>query len=135
MDTNGYRGSVKKKARVFTNIPNSSPEVISIQVYVRVPIYISTRYVYLTGTTGESITRTIKIKAEKDKPLTIEPNLFDLKDKVTYKIEEVASGKEYRIHFTTMPGAPKKFNGSLKLKTNYPEKPEITIKVRGRISG
>ena len=47
-------------------------------------ISLSSRYVYLRGTEGQRVTRTIEIKAGLDKPLSLEPSEFNLKGKVTY---------------------------------------------------
>ncbi|MEE9421295.1 MAG: OS_HP3 family (seleno)protein, partial [Desulfatiglandaceae bacterium] len=33
----------------------------------------------------------------------------------------------------SIPGPPQTYTGFLKIKTNYPEKPEITVRIRGRI--
>ena len=62
-----------------------------------------------------------------DKTLTLEESQFSLSEKVTYRIEELEPGRAFRIHFTTIPGKVGTYRGVLKLKTNYPEKPEVTI--------
>ena len=49
-----------------------------------------------------------------------------------YAIETIIKGKEYKIQFTTLPTVKENFRGILKLKTNYPEKPQITISIYGR---
>jgi hypothetical protein len=99
-----------------------------------VPIYISPRYVYLRGIAGQTTTRTVQIKAELDKPLKLEPTGFDLGSKVIFKLEELEVGKTFLIRFTNIPGSAGTYHGVLKLKTNYPEKPEISIRVRGKFS-
>ena len=82
------------------------------------------------GASENKITKTVTITAKEDKPLELKPNHFTLEKKVSYRIEEVQKGKAFNIHFTSIPGVTGKHYGFLKLKTNYPEKPEITIKVR-----
>ena len=52
---------------------------------------------------------------------------------VTNYIEEIEKGKKFRIRFKSIPGPPQTYTGFLKIKTNYPEKPEITVRIRGRI--
>jgi hypothetical protein len=95
----------------------------------------SSRYVYLLGRAGQTMTRSVKIKAELDKPLTLEPTHFDLSSKVIFRIEELEKGKTFIIHFTNIPGPDEIYHGFLKLKTNYPEKPELAIRVRGKFRG
>jgi len=92
-----------------------------------VPIFLSARRVYLRGPADRKLTKTVGIRADMDKALTLEESQFTLSEKVTYRIEELKSGKDFRIHFTSIPGNVGTYRGVLKLKTNYSEKPEVTI--------
>lgn len=74
----------------------------------------------------------VEIKAGLDKPLALTPEEFNLEGKLTYRIEEIEKGRRFKIHFTSIPGPSQRFNGFLNLKTNYPEKPIINIRIRGR---
>jgi len=105
---------------------------LSVKAFVKVPIYLSHRYVNLRGTEDQSLTRVVEIKAGLDKPLTLTPSQFNLEGKVKYTIEEIEKGRRFKIRFTSIPGPPQTYRGFLKLKTDYSEKPEITIKIRGR---
>jgi hypothetical protein len=107
---------------------------LRLTAFVKVPIYLSSRYVYLRGQAGQTTTRSIKIRAELDKPLKLEPTHFDLSSKVIFRMEEVEKGKTFLIHFTNIPGSEGIYHGHLKLRTNYPEKPEISIRVRGKFA-
>lgn len=130
--TAGYQGKISRGAKVYSNDPSNQPETISIGVFVRVSIRVSPRTVNFRGLPGESITKTINVRSALNKPLSIEPTAFDLDKKVTYKIEPVQEGKNFRIVFTSIPGPAETYHGFLKLKTNYTEKPEITIPIRGK---
>ena len=66
--------------------------------------------------------------------MKLTPIQFSLDDKVTYTIEEIEKDRKFRIRFKSIPGPPKTYTGFLKLKTNYPEKPEITVRIRGRFT-
>lgn len=74
----------------------------------------------------------VEIKAGLDKPLALTPEEFNLEGKLTYRIEEIEKGRRFKIHFTSIPGSSQSFHGFLNLKTNYPEKPIINIRIRGR---
>jgi len=130
--TGGYEGRIHKKAKVYTNDPRRKVEILHMKAFVIVPIHISHRYVTFKGAINIPGTKTVNIRAEKERPLTLEPIHFDLNEKVSYRIEEVEAGKIFKIHFTTIPGSAEAYHGSLKLKTNYPEKPEINIPIWGR---
>ena len=76
------------------------------------------------------ISRIVTITAKEEKALKLVPSDFNLSEKVTYNIEEVEPGKIFKIHFTSIPGIVGTHRGFLKLKTNYPDKPEINIQIR-----
>jgi hypothetical protein len=80
----------------------------------------------------KKINKTVTITSKEDKPLELIPGRFTLEKKVSYSIEEVQKGKKFKIHFTSIPGVTGTHIGFLKLKTNYSEKPEITIKVKAK---
>lgn len=82
---------------------------------------------------GQSTTRVVDVRAELDRPLELTPTKFNLAEKLTYTIEEIEKGRHFQIRFTTLPGPPQTYRGYLKLKTNYPETPKITIRVSGLI--
>jgi hypothetical protein len=80
----------------------------------------------------QEITRTVNISSGLERPLQITPVSFDLSGRVSYSIKEVEKGRRFQVRLTSIPGTAGTIQGALKLKTNYPEKPEITIFVRGR---
>lgn len=106
---------------------------IGIKARIKSYIYLSAHSVYLYGREQQTISRTVQVRAELDKPLKLKPIQFDLAGKVRYRIDEIEKGKRFRIRFTVVPGPPQNYYGLLKLKTNYAEKPEILLRIRGRI--
>ena len=132
LNTTGYEGKVRKAARVYTNDPKTPQEILVIDALVKTPIMVSDKMVFLQGTTQETITRSIDIKGELNKPLKLEPVDYTLDKKVKFNIEEVTKGKHYRVTFTSIPNVGNYYQGILKLRTSYPEKPELVIHVRGK---
>jgi hypothetical protein len=61
------------------------------------------------------------------------PVHFNLAEKLSYTIQEIEKGRKFRIRFTSIPGPAQAYHGILKIKTNYPEKPEIVLRIRGSI--
>ena len=131
--TKGYEGAKRWSAVVYTNDPIMKTVNLRVKALVKVPIHISPRYVNLYGKEGQSVTRVIEIRAGLNKPLTLTPSQFNLEGKLTYVLEEIEKGRRFKIRFTVIPGPPQTYHGFLKLKTNYPEKPVISIRIRGRI--
>jgi len=91
--------------------------------------------VHLNGPAGQTVVGIVSVRAGEERPLRIEESSFDIKTKVTYAIEEVEAGRFFRIRFTAIPGPPGTFRGVLRLKTNYPEKPQIVIPITARLHG
>ena len=116
-----------------TNDPRNASTKLSIRAVVNAPIYISSRKIHLSGSEYQVITRTVRVNARLDKPLKLTPSQFNLAEKLTYSVEEIEEGRRFLIRFKTIPGPHQAYSGFLKLKTNYIEKPEITIKIKGRI--
>jgi hypothetical protein len=132
INTAGFEGRIRKAARVYTNDPKFPRETLVLDALVKTPIMLSQRFVFFQGTTQEIITRSIDIKGELDKPLKLEPVDYTLDKKVKFNIEEVTKGKHYRVTFTSIPNVGNYYQGLLKLRTSYPEKPELVIHVRGK---
>jgi len=132
VNTRGYEGEIRKSAKVYTNDPSKNFEVLRIKAFVKALIHLSPRYVYLKGMVGQNVTKTVIVKAQEDRPLRLEPSHFNLGRKVTYRIEEVEAGRVFRIHFTSTTNSVGNYHGFLKLKTNYPERPEIAIRIRAK---
>jgi hypothetical protein len=129
--TQGYQGKIHKTATVYTNDPSMQTFFLEVRAHVQVAIVVAPSEVYLVGKEGESVTRVLEIRAGLDKPLRITPGRFTLDEKVKYVIEEKEEGRLYRVLFTSLPGSPRSYYGTLELKTNYPEKEMIVIRVRG----
>ena len=130
--TASYQGKINRGAKVYSNDPRNKPETISISAFVRVSIRVSPRSVNFRGEAGQAITKTVNIRAGLERSLSIEPTAFDLDKEVQYRIVPIQEGKNFRIVFTSIPGSVETYHGSLKLKTNYAEKPVITIPIRGK---
>ena len=131
VNTRGYRGDISKSARVFSNDPHRKIVTLRLRAFIKVAIYISNERVILKGSPGESVASTVELRAEREKPLYIDPIAFDPDQKMSYRIETVEEGRNYRIHFKTKSVPPGNFHGFLKLKTNYEERPLIVIRIKG----
>jgi len=132
VNTRGYDGKIRKTARIYTNDPRTSHDTFVIEALIKMPIVMSEKMVFLRGTTQETISRSVDIKGELNKPLKLEPVDYTLDKKVKFNIEEVSRGKHYRVTFTSIPNVGNYYHGLLRLRTGYPEKPELVIHVRGK---
>jgi hypothetical protein len=122
---------IEKTARVFSNDPRSNIEVLTLKANIRQSVQVSPASLMFQGQEGVAQTRSVDIVSMDEKPLDIKPGSFNLKDKMTYRIEEVQKGKLFRIYFTSLPEAAGIFNGVLVLMTNYDDTPEMRIPLNG----
>ena len=132
MDTKGYWGKIRKTAKVYTNERSDKYHYISIEAFIKTTISVSPEAVHLEGPAGQPVQTTVEIRAERKEPLRLQVAHFDLHEKVAYTIEEVQKGKVYRVHFSNLSKAAEMYHGFLNLGTNYSEKPEISIRIRGK---
>ena len=132
VDTKGYSGKVTKSAKVYVNSLKDKLHYITVEAFIRPAITVSPGNVQLYGKPGQVVEQIVEIRAEKKRALRLDPIAFDLEQKVAYTLEEVQRGRLFRVHFTNRPGPPELYRGFLRLKTNYPEKPVVTIPIRGR---
>jgi len=134
VNTNGYQGKIIKSARVYTNDPVKRMTVLSLSAVIKVPIYLSSRYVYFYGVEGDRPQRrVVDIIAKENQPLELTPEQYTLGDKITYDLKELEKGKKFRVTFTNKAMAAGAYYGYLRLKTNYEQKPHLTIRIRARI--
>ena len=132
MRTRNRQGKISRNARVYSNDPAKSIVRLGITALIRPIIRLTTSKIYLVGKEYQSITKVVEVRAGLDIPLTLTAGQFNLSEKLTYTIMEIEEGRMFQIHFTNIPGPPQTYGGFLKIKTNYPEKPEITILIKGR---
>lgn len=130
----GKIGSISKTVRVYSNDISNNPELLTVKALIKDSIQISSKSLSFKGKEGEVLTQSVDIIAQEDKPLDIKAGVFSLQDKVTYRIEETEKGRAFKITFTNLPQPAGRFRGTLKLTTNYDDKPEITITLSGRFT-
>jgi hypothetical protein len=131
VETRDYSGKVFKSAHVHTNDPQARVIEISIEGTIHPVISVTPTSILLEGQKGQATTGTVLIRG-RDKPLRLEQVSFDLQDKINYTVEEVKPGKEYRLHFSNAPDLSGIVTGTLVLRTGYPEKPQVIIRIRGK---
>jgi len=78
------------------------------------------------------MTGEVEISAGLDKSLILTPEQFTLSGKVTYYISEIEKERRYKVTFQNVSGKRENYRGFLKLKTNFPEKSEVTLWIIGR---
>lgn len=134
VNTKGFAGLLRENARIYSNDPVNPEWLITVTAMVKPVITLSQRSVTFNGKGEEVLTQEIEIVAEMEKPLKLTPLSFNLDGTLTYSISEIEQGKRFRVQFINLQGKTENFRGFLKLRTNYSEKPEVTIWIWGRSS-
>lgn len=134
VNTKGLLGQMRQTATVYTNDPEKPIIFLSVTALVKPVITLSRQYLNFYGKKGQRLTGEVEITAKIEKPLTLRPIQFNLDDKLKYRLEEIENGRRFRVRFESIPGITENFRGFLKLRTNYREKPDVTIYIWGRFA-
>ncbi len=132
INTRGFEGSERWLVKVFSNDPKWKEAVLDLRANVKPVIVLTDSTVFFSGKKNTSMTREIEIRTGLDKPLILTLEEFTLSGKVTYSLSEIEKGKRYRVTFQNVAGKAENYRGFLKLKTNFIEKPEVTLWIIGR---
>jgi hypothetical protein len=87
-------------------------------------------YMKKSGDTIPDTTATIS--TDRETPLELKVESFNIPEKVKYTIEEIKEGKEFKVTFSHIQESEEAYSGLLILKTNYMDKPTLRILVRTR---
>jgi hypothetical protein len=132
VNTRNLSGTVKKEANIYSNDPKNSVMTITLRANVKQSVQVNPQRIKMIGYEGTVITQSVIISANMEKPLEIEPMRSNLSERVTHNIEVVEPGKIFKVNFNYTPLEGDNLNGELIIKTNYPERPNISIPVSAR---
>jgi len=127
LHTSGREGLLEKTAEIFSNDPNQSTAKMTVKAQIKPIIILTPTHLHLTAKKGDPLSAEMEVKANLDKPLTLKPGQYNLTERLNYTVVEVEKGKKFIIRFKRTHGLTEPLQGYLHLKTNYPEKPEVTI--------
>jgi hypothetical protein len=133
IDTKGFEGPQRWVVKVFSNDPKWKEAVLDLRATVKPVITLSGSPVFFRGKKSASPTEQVEIRTDLDRPLILTPEQFTLSGKVTYSLSEIEKGKRYQVTFQNVARKGESYRGYLKLKTNFPEKPDVTIWIIGRL--
>jgi len=133
LNTKGYQGTMQKYAVAYTNDPNSPQVNLTVRAQVKVPISIHPRGVMLEGFVGDTVQQLVTIQGHLDRPLVLESKELSLPERVAYELKTAEGGKIYHVILRNISRKADRYSGFLRLKTNYPEKPEIDVLFLGYI--
>lgn len=123
-------GKFSKSASINCNDPKHPK--LKIRLKGEIKNYISVKpssRIYLAGTEGDIISKSVKIIQHEDSPLKITQIESDIDDKINYELKSVVEGKEYELMVKTQKGLQGRSRGKITLTTNSKKKPNLEIRV------
>ena len=134
LNLKGFQGAVKKTANVSTNDPSNPRLVLTIQGAVKTIIDVRpTGTVAFRGLSDQIAPSTVELVGSTQ-PFHITKVESNLEEKVSYQMETVQEGKEYRLRITNLLKRGT-YNGYIKCNTDLAAKPDVMVRVSGYIEG
>ena len=133
VNTKGMQGKMNKTARVMSNDPKRPRVTIGMKGNIWVPIHLHPTYAQLTGVLGDTIKTVVHLRGEKEDPLVIKIASVSIPDKVAVELNELEKGRRYHLEIRNKVERAMSYRGRVTLTTNYPEKPEIIVRIAGYI--
>jgi len=133
IDSRGYEGGFLKFITVAINDPIQPQLRLTLQGKVQPLVSLQPgNLVSFDGVFGRIEEKAIDLKATTVKVFRITRTESDISNKISYELETISEGKHYRLKVKNK-AADGVYNGFIKLFTDLPEKPEISIAVKGSI--
>jgi len=134
IDSSSVRGEFEKKAIVWSN----DPDRMSVALYLKgkVKPHISLEpggYISIVGVKGEAPLGHVEIINHHESPVKITGVDNDLPDRVSWRIKEIKPGFVYMLEVEDISKNGGDYTAHLTIRTDNPEKPELTLIVRGEI--
>lgn len=116
----------------MSNSAKNSEEKIYIKAHVVNYLKVHPPNVYIRKSGDTILDGVAKISTDREPPLELEVESFNIPDKVSYTITEMIKGREFRITFSHKLESEESYSGALILRTNYADRPRVKIFVRSR---
>ncbi len=134
VDLRGYNGNVKKITTVISNDPQNPRATLTMRGSVKKAVDVRPGYtISFRGMADQIKEENIDIETVTQ-PFRIRQVEDNLSGKITHRLETVEEGKRYRLK--VMNRLQKgEYSGFVRLVTDHPLRPEITVRVRAAIEG
>ena len=94
---------------------------------------ITPRHVQLSGIVGDTVESVVRLQGQKKEPLIVKLGSLSIADKVEVDLREVEKGQSYELKIRNKVKGEARYSGTIELATNYPDRPEIAIKIQSNI--
>ena len=134
IDTKRVRGEFEKKAVVWSNDLDRRSIALYLKGQVKPHIAIEPGgYVSLWGAEGRVPPGSLDIINNHKNPVKITGIDNDLPERIKWRLNEIKPGFIYKLEIEDIPKTAATYTGRLVVRTDNPQKPELTIIVNGDI--
>ena len=132
--TEGYQGRVTKSALVRSNDPRQQSLSLSLAADIRTYIVVEpVPRAVLQGVVGDDIRQVLQIRAGDGYPLQIRETSTNMTQWLDYKVVSKGGNHQYDLELRSKAQTQASAGGYIRLVTNHPKKPEVTIPVQLRV--
>jgi len=132
--TEGYQGRVTKSAAVRSNDPRQQSLNLSLSADIHAYIVVEPApRAVLQGVVGDDIRQALQIRAGDGYPLEIRDTSTNMGQWLDYKVVSKGGNHQYELELRNKAQTQATAGGFVRLVTNHPKKPEVTIPVQLRV--
>jgi lipopolysaccharide export LptBFGC system permease protein LptF len=137
VNTKNRGGSTLKKGfTVYTNDPANPSTRLKVTAKVKGYVSVAPKSVRLTGKVGQPLSQTIRIFPTDGREFTIKEVKAQQDQFLQYQVKPLASAsgeKGYQLLVENTKTEPGSYRDTILIKTDIKQKPELRIRVYGRI--
>ena len=128
IDSNSVRGKFEKKVIIWTNDLERRSVALYLTGEVKPHIALEPgSYLSLWGDKDQVVKDHLEIINNHEKAIKILSIDTDLTDQIRWHLKEITPGFHYRLEVEDISKAGKEYTGHLFIKTDNPQKPELSI--------
>jgi hypothetical protein len=132
--TEGFQGRVTKSALVKSNDPRQQSLSLSLSADIRTYIVVEPALrAVLQGVVGDEIRQVLQIRAGDGYPLQIRETSTNMTQWLDYRVVSKGGNHQYELELRSKGQTQTSAGGYIRLVTNHPKKPEVTIPVQLRV--
>jgi hypothetical protein len=132
--TDGYQGRVTKSALVRSNDPRQQSLNLSLSADIRTYIVIEPApRAVLQGVVGDDIRQVLQLRAGDGYPLEIRETSTNIGQWLDYRLVSKGGNHQYDLELRSKAQTQASAGGYIRLVTNHPKRPEVTIPVQLRV--
>ena len=132
--TEGFQGRVTKSALVKSNDPRQQSLNLSLSADIRTYIVVEPALrAVLQGVVGDDIHQVLQIRAGDGYPLEIRETSTNMTQWLDYTVVRKGGNHQYDLELRSKAQTQANAGGYIRLVTNHPKKPEVTIPVQLRV--